>query len=578
MKKLIIFPVLAILLSSCSGSNNRVKIEKDCSIYESYSYVTDTNILFFDGKDIPYVNIFDIIPDCWVGWTCKEVDKTKVLITNITGSSYTLNLSTTEVTYDNFDAFIDGSDGTNKGIIFDNISGGLVPAKKIEEESEFVNGKAYSLKLSDFGFTFEKYNDKYYMPIDVLSTICVRSASYYYENKILTILPIEYEGLKEKLSFNRTFTSSYYEHCFNIFMLQEEIMSGLKGVSRKLLSTGEKLTYFEKGVINTLLPYKEKIANSKSIEEFDKGMMEMLKKELNSGGHDNIAERSFNSKQEYLYATEYDVVDYAEADVKEERKKSKDAEDFSKCVYAYDTDSDGKKDIGYITFNRFLYSTVHNEDGTIDYGMKDILLGENGANAILNPKSKTYDSTKYDIKDIVIDLSANGGGRVDTEHLLSAWLCGGKIQQTHINTTTGSYNKLSYIFDVNKDGSYDEQDYIPNDVNIYILTSNGSYSAANSVAFRCSCYNRNNNHTNKIKIMGARPGGGCCCIYGPIYLGTGFGFYQSGKYLFADYKDQSITSEDEIKITEGLELTLSQMANRTGTDGINNLICSKRKK
>jgi len=577
MNKLIIFPLLAVLLSSCNGSNNRVRVVKGCKLYESTYYIKDFDVYFFDNKDIPYVDLLTTIKGYFNVWDYKKIDNSKISVSNYYGPSFTLNLETTEIVYDNFDLLLHGKPIKEDREIYDLLYVNLVPCKKINEESEFIKGKTYSIKLSDFGFKFEKYNNNYYTPIDVISTMCGANQSYYYENKLLCALPIEYEGLKEQLSFNHKFSNSYYEHCFNIFMLQQEIRSGLKGITRKYLSNGEYHTYFEKGVLNTLLPYKDKIINSKSIEEFDKGMMEMMKIELNSGGHDNVGSRSFNSTQAYLYASEYDFIDYGEIDVKNERKKSKDANDFSKCVYAYDSDNDGKKDIGYITFNRFLIDTIKNDDGSIDYGMKDILLGNNGANEIFNPNSKTYDSTKYDIKDIVIDLSANGGGAIETETILSAWLCGGKLQEACRNPNTGSYNKISYEYDINQDGLYNNQDYLPNNINIYILTSNSSYSAANELPFHCYCYNKNNNPTNKIKFIGARPGGGCCAILGPFYLATGFGFYQSFNCAICDYNDVNISSETEIKITDGFELTIAQMVDRTGTNGLNKLISSKRK-
>jgi len=578
MKKLIssLF-ISAMLLASC-GSKDEATIINKCAFYFFDTYVCDINLYFFeDSKDVPYMKFSEGINLVSLEkYSYEQVDNKHGRVADKSNVFFTVDFDTTEIDYKNYDLFAYSDTVSNETEIFDLARRSMVNHKKIESESEFKKGNEYSVKLSDFGFHFKKYKDQYYAPVDLLSIICFEVRSFYYEDKALYALPVNNEKLTTPIKFDHQFTNTYFEHCFNIYMLTEELLSGLKGTTRKMLNNGENHTFFKDGVLKTLLPYKEKIVNSTTIEDFDKNMMEMLTKELNSGGHDNIAQVSFNSKQQYIYASEYDAVDYREADVKKERNKSVDKDDFSNFVYAYDTDKDGKKDIGYITFDDFQRYTSMNYDGTIKPGMFDLLNGENGANTLFNPNSEEYDSEHYDIKDVVVDLSANAGGELLAEEILTAWICQGKYKTAYKCPNTGTYNRVSYVYDVNNDGVYDAKDYLPSSINIYILTSNGSYSSAGILPFQCYCFNKNDNPANNIKFMGERNGGGSCALTGPNYLATGFGYYKSDCVIHCDYFDINKTPEDGTPITPGLELTLSQMVDHTGPNGINNLVCSKR--
>ena len=107
---------------------------------------------------------------------------------------------------------------------------------------------------------------------------------------------------------------------------------------------------------------------------------------------------------------------------------------------------------------------------------------------------------------IVIDLSNNGGGSVFAEYFIASWLCGG-VKQTMENPVTKAFNKFTIQADVNSDDKFDENDYLPNDVKVYCITSNGSFSAANMLSI-----NLMDNKKDNIFFIGEQSGGGACFV------------------------------------------------------------------
>ena len=157
-------------------------------------------------------------------------------------------------------------------------------------------------------------------------------------------------------------------------------------------------------------------------------------------------------------------------------------------------------DTAYITFNSFsnetqnYYKTAPDADspdtmGIISYSVSQILR-ENSP-----------------VKRVVLDLSRNTGGASNSAaYTIAAFL--GDAEISIENTTTGARVTNVYRADTNLDNEFDENDTLDGKgLQLYCLTSPASFSCGNLVpcVFKSS---------GKVSIIGKQSGGGSCSIMG----------------------------------------------------------------
>ena len=143
---------------------------------------------------------------------------------------------------------------------------------------------------------------------------------------------------------------------------------------------------------------------------------------------------------------------------------------------------------------------------------------------------KLFDEIKAvpNIKNVVIDLTVNGGGDTNAMVPMLSFL-GNPVKGTMYCPLNNLKVDLSYKVDTNLDGVYDANDSLNGKYNFYILTSNYSFSCAN--AFTHICY-----ENGWAKIIGEKSAGGSCVVY---YTATPDGkcFRISGNDRFVDKND-----------------------------------------
>ncbi len=130
------------------------------------------------------------------------------------------------------------------------------------------------------------------------------------------------------------------------------------------------------------------------------------------------------------------------------------------------------------------------------------------------------------VKNVVIDLSDNGGGSAAALVAALGFLSeDGEVQLTYLDQLNQDYRSEWYHVDTNLDGRFDDQDGYGGQYNFYILTSGLSYSCANALPYFAQ-------QRNQAKIIGEAPGGGDCVVayyldaYG--HVGGISGFKQLG--------------------------------------------------
>ena len=157
----------------------------------------------------------------------------------------------------------------------------------------------------------------------------------------------------------------------------------------------------------------------------------------------------------------------------------------------------------YITFDQFEIHASSYDDYYGYESAKDIPLDDSDTIAMILRAHEQITRENSPIENVVIDLSCNTGGAVDTAACLIAW-CLGKASISLKDTFTGAMANTDYWADMNLDRVFDERDTIA-DKNIYCLISPVSFSCGNLVpnVFKQS---------GKVTLMGRTSGGGSCVV------------------------------------------------------------------
>jgi hypothetical protein len=186
------------------------------------------------------------------------------------------------------------------------------------------------------------------------------------------------------------------------------------------------------------------------------------------------------------------------------------------------------KDTAFVTFDHFTINTqnYYTLPATID--AKDTFgIIEYAHSQIFRDGSK--------VKNVVIDLSCNGGGAVDAAAYVNGWVLDTNLFPM-MNTATGGQALNAYSSDVNLDHVFDAKDRISSK-NVYLLTSPASFSCGNLVPSLLRS-------TNKVSILGRTSGGGACMVY-PTSTADGSMIQMSGPEKICTVKNGSFYSVDQ---------------------------------
>jgi len=109
-----------------------------------------------------------------------------------------------------------------------------------------------------------------------------------------------------------------------------------------------------------------------------------------------------------------------------------------------------------------------------------------------------------EVKNLIIDISANGGGSADVVVAMTSLILG-KSYISQENTLTGQHAMVEYEVDRNFNGVFDEADAdVHYDLNFAVLTSGMSFSCGNLFPSILQ--------DGGVPVMGATSGGGACAI------------------------------------------------------------------
>ncbi|WP_407385775.1 dockerin type I domain-containing protein [Ruminococcus sp.] len=131
-----------------------------------------------------------------------------------------------------------------------------------------------------------------------------------------------------------------------------------------------------------------------------------------------------------------------------------------------------------------------------------------------------------EIKNIIIDMSCNGGG--DSAAMLSIeWLMKGKGYVRFVSQQTGRTKIDEGQFDMNFDGVFDEKDVSPyTDYNYGVLTSNYAFSCGNAYPWFM--------HEHDSMVLGEKTRGGACAIRLTSAAGIEFACSSNNSKIISD--------------------------------------------
>lgn len=143
------------------------------------------------------------------------------------------------------------------------------------------------------------------------------------------------------------------------------------------------------------------------------------------------------------------------------------------------------------------------------------------------------------IKNIVVDLSLNGGGNADAAVAVASWITG-KATIAVRNPITGAETIMSYLADLNLNGitTGDTGDSVGNGgYNLYCLISPVSFSCGNLVP---AIFQK----SGRVTLIGRRSGGGSCTVL-PATTASGSCFQMSGNKQISTFTNGSFYNIDQ---------------------------------
>jgi hypothetical protein len=193
-------------------------------------------------------------------------------------------------------------------------------------------------------------------------------------------------------------------------------------------------------------------------------------------------------------------------------------------------------DTAYVTFDEFMI-TEGDMKGVADYyklaeegNLPDDTLG-----VIINAH-RQITRENSPIKNVVLDLSNNGGGMAPAACFTLGWFLGDANFSVQ-NTFTGAQSTQYFQVDVNLDHQFDENDTLANrGLNLYCLISPKSFSCGNLVPWVFK-------ESGEVTLLGKTSGGGSCVVafattaWGTSYRYSGarrLAFMKNGSYYDVD--------------------------------------------
>lgn len=486
---------------------------------------TATLRVYADQPNVPYVNVRDFYNQFYLvntnlkdGMTCTVSDG-RYTLTNIAGTTATFDVDADTIYTTNLEEFATSAYTLQVGM-----AGGVDenhPFIKMDEVNEPADPTPMTLRLSDYGIDLRGDETGVYAPLATVSDIFASAETYRVVCTGKKIYTADYTGAFVPTPAIKTDPDyvadveadhpadladfTYRELCFNIDLWYGQPGQEWVHDDLQTMKLDELLT--------TKYPKIKEMLCSADFATYYTGLMNLVNGILFDGGHTTVeisplfagdieltsqAARTLLDKdygQKFVYAQQDKPTQTAI------RTATRDA--------AYGDDYYLEQgDTAMIHFDSFVtdfegwkafYAGTGERPLKFDQGGKEIY---DTVGVVLSGLERAKKNPA--IKNIIIDMSCNGGGDSGAMHAIE-WLMTGKGYITYANRLTGCNKTQSVQFDMNFDGKFDENDVSPYlDYNYGILTSNYAFSCGNAYPWFM--------HEHGSMILGQKSAGGACAI------------------------------------------------------------------
>ena len=543
---LLVLAGLALSLLSCSSSKPKDSSssnseapsfsEKNVNVYWNSlnSNVTATLRFYDEAKQIPYIELgeafrlrkalFD------TGSTYETPGKSTYKVTS-EGSKYTVTVNDrSSATFDvEKQTFYIENLGLLQAYSYNSTPYDILPfdtsdTSKIkyvthqtrgsEVKSSFYPGLSITIPLSDYNIPIYEENSKAYIPLDLFNNFFV---SYTYNSLVYNTKNIYVFSQLSSTSPDAGYTARFYsentstrtkelaEFSYNSLRLNLDYQYGLSAQH----GVGDFKTEFKNFGIEEGLLSTDGTSFLYSLYDMIYGMF--------GDGHCSMGSRGsyISEAQESEVKSTFKNYNIGIREISENSQKATAARksEFEKHP-EYDKPYYADGDTAYVTFDSFTtWRTIPDYYANAPTGSETDTFG------VISYANKMIKSDS-NIKNVVVDVSCNGGGEEIALVFALGWMLGDDAKISVQNPLTHCNSTTFYRADVNLDGKYDEKDDTLEGYNKFILTSKGSYSCAN--ALPCLAQN-----SNKVKVIGQTSGGGTCQVF-PLTTTDGTIFNISG--------------------------------------------------
>ena len=526
MKKVyLLFIFIILILTSCSRDDNFSRSFVS-DIYNGKNLKSGSIVSYFlkDYDEIPYVRIElleTIIAD--LEYDVKYNDG-NVIVTNKSNNQKAY-ISDGSIEFDNYDSFF-------------KLGGNTAPLNSISKNNkycqiidyEYNEGNKLVLNLKKYDFYIYQTQNSCFIPFALFETIFLEipfGVNFVFNGQDYYSISLDY--LYDRYGYT-SYGSSYYS----------------------LLNGQTESEQIKKFAYNQLLFVMDNFYGLKELKNIDNF----------SNYFSNIGINMNNFENKLIELTNYYLDDphsslsipsiyetYNETQIIKDKKsylgkKSKEIDESLTTLKtlrrSYNMFNDPLKvynNVAYLIYDEFIY------DSSLDLYNSDIrraLTDVDGFSYMyyyLNYIKNNYTS----VDKIVIDISQNSGGYVDSAVDMLGFMKNNYYINL-INKSTNSNIKLNINIDCNLDRSFSDLDSFENQFDFYILTSNASFSCANTFASVLQ-------EQKMATIIGENSAGGACVVQ-KITLINGIQLNISGPIAFSndDYEliENGITVDHKI--------------------------------
>lgn len=510
------------------------------------------NLYFVDGGEVPYVSLSEYmpligtlykndamgIPEVTYDITHPE-DNQYVLARPDNSSQMTVDVEADMIEFLGMDLFIGPYENEKNyllGMILlaeDGLGGPSNLFRDSGDSYDRIGSIVLTFDLSRYSIDLVGAGDECYMPLQTVNDMLLNQGYVliFFTGEEVMACPYMSDSINEIYNLpTGEMSQELAEYNYNELRFNLDTFYGLK--SEHNITDFEE--YFEEiGLYGYL--------TGKDPKEFDYALRRLLSKYLDDG-HSAFINFSYLTGEQDLTSDEAQEAIKEElgtsiTNYREEEKEYKTARrKYYPDIPEMDPDSQVSEflyeevgDTAIITFDEFTAIKP-------DYHIPTDLSDPEDTFELISYAHSQITRENSPVRNVVLDLSCNGGGDSNAAIFILAWLQDvGKV--TVKNTLTGSQSVCSYEADINFDGKFDDADHLPSDLNLYCLTSKASFSCGNLLpaAFKGS---------SDITLIGRTTGGGSCIVR-PAITAIGTQYQISGTSEISSVRNGSFYNVDQ---------------------------------